>query len=451
MHTKMSKVPIILGILVSLHSTSIAQTTVSGLSYTTQPTIVAVDEYGNIDLDYNQSITLSSDGLGVLGGTLTQTALEGVVNYTDINYRATADNELYYLTAKGSNLTEVNSTLILSDVVATKLIFTNQATPSTLTVGVVHDFENDPVVKAVDNEGLVDINFTEMISLSENGTGTATFTNNNVLAIEGVATFTGLTFNYDTTATIQLVANDQDDINLDFAMVLSDDLIIEPKTTSIVVPVDQTETTVEFDESVNVSFDEVNGVKQAVLTVNDRVLNIAVSSSGTMSGSVVSEDNAGNSVNSSIEVNNPKSNTTVDAEGNMQIVVSNENTSTVKVTVKSDGSLKHEVETERGVTVSLSSIAGADVKIDTEGNIATTSEVEKNGFIYKAVVTTNINGETSTKFIKVDIATNEQSDLSNTLKEGANFALGNEANVLEIDDLIYIEVVATLDNALEIE
>ena len=445
-----SKIPILLGVLVSLQSFSMAQTT-SGQRYERQPVVTATDEYGNIDKDYEGSVTLSSEGAGVLGGTLTQVASEGNVTYSDINYSATADNEFYNLIAKDGNLSDANASSILSDVVATKLTFTTQATPSSLHVGIEHDFTTDPVVKAVDEQGLVDVNFTESISLSQNGVGNATFKNNSIEAISGVATFTGLSFNYDTTATIQLVANDQDDVGVDFAEVLSNDLSITVKATSIVVPVDETQTTARFDDSVEVDLDETDGVKTAVVKVDDRVINISVEASGVMSGSVSSQESNGNSVNSSLEVANPKSDTTVDAQGNMQTTVETENSSTVKVTMNSDGSVKHEVQTASGLTVAVSAIAGADVEVDTQGNITTTSEVEKDGFIYKAVVSTNTNGETSTKFVKIDVATNEQTDLSNTLKEGENFGLGNEANVLEIDDLIYIEVVTPLDEPLIIE
>ena len=445
-----SKIPILLGVLVSLQSLSMAQTT-SGLRYETQPVVMATDEYGNIDKDYVGSVTLSTEGAGVLGGTLTQVASEGNVTYSDIHYSATADNEAYTIIAKDGSLSEANSSSILSDVVATKLTFSTQATPSSLHVGIEHDFTIDPVVKAVDEQGLVDVNFTEIISLNHNGNGIGSFNNNSVTAEQGVALFKDLTFNYDTTATIQLVANDEDDMGLDFEEVLGADLSISIKTTSIVVPVGETQTTAQFDDSVEVELDETDGVKTAVVTVENRVINIAVEESGVMSGTVVSQDSEGNSVRSSLEVSNPKSDTTVDAQGNMETIIETENSSSVKVTINSDGSVRHEVQTSTGLTVAVSAIAGADVKVDEQGNISTTSEVEKDGFVYRAVVTTNTTGETSTKFVKVDLVTNEQTDLSNTLEEGENFALGNEASVLEIDDVIYIEVIAPLTDPLIIE
>lgn len=443
MHTKTSKIPILLGVLVSLHSIAVAKT-ISGLRYETQPIVMATDEYGNIDKDYQGSVTLSTEGVGVLGGTLTQVANEGNVTYSDINYSATADNESYRLIAKDGNLTDANSSTILSDVVATKLIFSTQASPSKLYVGIGQDFTTDPVVKAINEQGLVDVNFTESISLSHNGEGIGTFKNNSVEAVAGVATFASLTFNYDTTATIQLVANDQDDVGSDFKSVLSGDITIKP--TSIVVPVDNTQTTAQFDETTDIELDETDGVKSAVVKVKDSVINVAVQPSGAMSGTVASQDSKGNSISASLEVANPKSDTTVDASGNMQTTIETENSSTVKVTINSDGSVKHEVQTSSGLSVAVSAIAGADVKVDKTGNITTTSEVQKDGFTYRTVVTTDTRGQTNTKFVKIDLATNEETDLSNTLKEGEKFGVGNEAKVLEIDDVIYIKVSTSLDN-----
>jgi hypothetical protein len=64
------------------------------------------------------------------------------------------------------------------------------------------------------------------------------------------------------------------------------------------------------------------------------------------------------------------------------------------------------------------------------------------------VVTTNTKGETSTKFIRTNIATGEVEDLSNTLKDGVSFESGNNPEVIQIDDLIYIKVSTSLNNGV---
>jgi surface protein len=224
---------------------------------------------------------------------------------------------------------------------------------------------------------------------------------------------------------------------------------------NIVVPVQEGDvkwdTTAKFDDTIEVEMNEAEGVKTATLTVDEQNIKLALANNGTMQGSVTSKDNNGNEVTSSMAVLATRSATTVDAQGSVQTVIETENNATVKVTIGKDGTVKHEIQTAQGLTVAISAIAGSDVEVDAKGNIATTSTVEKDGFIYKAVVTTDTEGQTNTKFVKINVATNEQIDLSHTLKEEENFALGNETNVFEMDNMIYIEITASLNEALEIE
>ena len=67
------------------------------------------------------------------------------------------------------------------------------------------DFTTDPVVTAKDANDIIDTDFIETVSLTENdGIGTGTFTNEAVIAVAGVATFTGLTLNHNNNGTFQL-------------------------------------------------------------------------------------------------------------------------------------------------------------------------------------------------------------------------------------------------------
>lgn len=352
MPIQLSKIPILLGVMVSLHTTLIAKTT-SGLRYATQPVVTATDQYGNIDMDYMNRVTLSSNGSGALGGTLTQPAIKGVVHYKDINYTSNEDNESYTLTASDGNLTHAISTSILSEMVATEVPIT------------------------------------------------------------------------------------------------------PPTSHNIIVPVkegeQQWDTTAKFDDTIEVAMDETDGIKTATFTIDEQTIKIAVANSGTMQGSVAFSDKNGNPVTSSMQILATRSETTVDTQGNIETTVQTANNSTVKMTISKDRTVKHEVQTAQGLTVAISAIAGSDVEINANGDITTTSTVEKDGFIYKAVVSTNTQGETSTKFVKINIATNEQINLSHTLKEGGSFALGNESDVFEMNNMIYIKIIAPLNEALEIE
>ena len=74
------------------------------------------------------------------------------------------------------------------DVIAQKLVFTRK--PAGTFSGTA--LNTQPIVSAVDDNGLVDLDFTDTVSVSTNGSGT--LLHNRVIAIDGVATFTNLTY-----------------------------------------------------------------------------------------------------------------------------------------------------------------------------------------------------------------------------------------------------------------
>lgn len=238
------------------------------------------------------------------------------------------------------------------------------------------------------------------------------------------------------------------------ALTSTEEEIEEESNNDIVVPVTedeaQWETTVIIDDGIETTIDETEESTSAIITLSERTLHISVASGGAMEGTIESKDTDGNPITSTIKVAATQSETTVDAEGTMETVIETEDNATVTITVSKDGTVKHQVQTAEGKTVALSTIAGADVEVDTQGNITTTSEVEKEGYIYRAVVTTDTAGETTTKFVKIDVATHEETNLSYTLKAGDQFGLGDAVNVFEQDGIVYIEIVS-LDEILEIE
>ncbi|QZY54101.1 DUF4347 domain-containing protein [Crassaminicella profunda] len=204
----------------------------SGIKLDNQPEVKAVDAFNNIDKDFTEIITLTENGAGSLGGDIDVAAIDGIAKFTDIVYYATTDNEIFKVTANdedsvGSDLNTVDSFNVTSDVVATKLIFDTQPSPTNIMIGQVHDFTTDPVVKAVDEEEIVDTGFRETVTISENGTGNAVFTNNEVSAVNGVATFTGLTIKHDKEETIKLIANDEDSSGTNLKIGNSADIVVK--------------------------------------------------------------------------------------------------------------------------------------------------------------------------------------------------------------------------------
>ena len=105
---------------------------------------------------------------------------------------------------RGSRVVANDSLRATIDVIAQKLVFTRK--PAGTFSGTA--LNTQPIVSAVDENGLVDLDFTDTVSVSTNGSGT--LLHNRVIAIDGVATFTNLTYS---TATddeqILLFANDE--------------------------------------------------------------------------------------------------------------------------------------------------------------------------------------------------------------------------------------------------
>jgi len=197
---------------------------VSGVVLTTQPVITAQDAFGNTDINFTETITLTEASAGILTGN-TQTAVAGVATFTALNYTATADQQSFTLTANdqdivGSDLSTVNASSVTSDVVATQLSFDTQPTPTTILNGVSTNFTTVPVVSAQDSNGLVDTGYSTAITLAEiNGAGSATLNGTGdtdgsgatvtITPSSGIANFTGMAINYSVSGSIDETFNIQ--------------------------------------------------------------------------------------------------------------------------------------------------------------------------------------------------------------------------------------------------
>ncbi len=181
---------------------------VSGQALTTQPVVVALDGGGLVDLDFVETVTLTTGAPGSLTGQ-SVSAMSGVAAFVNLTYRAVADGETLSLTADDvaggveGDLPAVTSVGVPSDVVATQLVFAVQ--PAGSMSGQV--LTTQPVVVAQDGDGVVDVNFAETVALTTGGAGV--LLNFIKAAVSGVATFTDLT--YTATAdgeTFNLTADD---------------------------------------------------------------------------------------------------------------------------------------------------------------------------------------------------------------------------------------------------
>ncbi|MGL4980232.1 MAG: hypothetical protein ACRC5U_11705, partial [Plesiomonas sp.] len=96
-----------------IYSQSPSTSVVSGINFTTQPVLIAVDDRGNIDTDFNGSVTLSENGSGSLTGTTTMTASNGTATFSGVKYTSASDGDAnFVLTATSASLASTTSASI---------------------------------------------------------------------------------------------------------------------------------------------------------------------------------------------------------------------------------------------------------------------------------------------------------------------------------------------------
>ncbi len=207
---------------------------------------------------------------------------------------------------------------------------------------------------------------------------------------------------------------------------------------------ERTNTSISFNPALSVS---ATSDTEATIRVNDISIEASVSPTGVATTSV----DEGNGIKSSLENRIRGSQTSIDSDGNVKSVLSVDSDTQLETTLSSDGTITHSTTAKGATTEVHSSVKGATVVVDEQGNTELRAQVEKNGFIYKAVITVSIDGEAKTKFVKVNIATNEETDISSTLNEDSSFERGNRAEVVELNDLVYIKVTTPINGVVTIK
>ncbi|MFK2823126.1 immunoglobulin-like domain-containing protein [Arcobacter sp. YIC-80] len=187
------------------------------------------------------------------------------------------------------------------------------------------------------------------------------------------------------------------------------------------------------------------GSIKSIVEVAQKIVNVYLNTDGTTKSTLQTSTGL-----ASLENKNVGSTTNVEDDGD---IVSSNSDDTIRLKLNNDGSVTHEVvnNTVSKTSTATSSVEGSSVKSDKDGNVETTSEVKKDGFIYKAVVTTNKEGQTMTKFVRVDLSSGEQNNVDNTVSPNTPFEVGSEVEISEIDGSLYIKTTTPLDGSLEIE
>ena len=167
---------------------------------------VAVENsLGELDTDFNGNVTIalgSNPGNGILGGTLTVQAVHGVASFSGLTMNSVGSG--YTLQAAATGLTPTTTSALNVTAVgkATQLVIATQP-PSTMTANNAFGMSVD----AQDSFGAIDSTFSGTVTLSidSNSSGGTLLGTLTTTAVNGVATFSGLTLSqvgsYSLTAT----------------------------------------------------------------------------------------------------------------------------------------------------------------------------------------------------------------------------------------------------------
>jgi parallel beta-helix repeat protein len=158
-----------------------------------QPVVSALDANGDVATSYTGTVTLAlgnNPGSGVLSGTVTISAVNGVASFSGLSVSAPGVG--YTLVATGEGLTPATSEpfTVTAELVATQLVFSTQ--PGGAAAGA--PLNPQPVVSVLDQNGALVTSYNGPVTLSlGNNPGGATLNGfTTVNAFNGVATFSNV-------------------------------------------------------------------------------------------------------------------------------------------------------------------------------------------------------------------------------------------------------------------
>ncbi|MEC7227910.1 MAG: hypothetical protein VXW00_13640, partial [Candidatus Latescibacterota bacterium] len=142
----------------------------SGRTFATQPILEARDAYENVDVEASGTATLSvGSGNVTLSGTATAGWTSGRAVFTDLAISTNSDGASFTLSATSAGLTGTQSNALVADIVATRMLFSTQPAHSGVANGDILSgvvFQVQPILQAQDDDGKVDIHFTDTVTLT---------------------------------------------------------------------------------------------------------------------------------------------------------------------------------------------------------------------------------------------------------------------------------------------
>jgi len=208
------------------------------------------------------------------------------------------------------------------------------------------------------------------------------------------------------------------------------------------------ETRVEFDESLDVTINEGEKSVDATFMLNEYKVFIALDKAyATVKIIMSNTHNKANSANSFV-VNVDGSQTHIDKMGNIVMTTSIDSHSTILSTLGIDGVIEHSVE-YYAQTTKATFVVDANSTIDENGTLKSIALYRKGDISYEAVIVTDKEGKSKTKFIKKVHGQERRS--YPTLRQDIYFALGSVFRVLVLNDTLQIKSKTFLRSDLVIE
>jgi hypothetical protein len=190
------------------------------------------DAFGNaITSDSVHTVTVARGNHGtasVQGSNLTLTLVNGVATFSGLSYNVAETMNLSF-TTNAAAFTATSNDIVVSRAAASQLVITQQ--PSAMaTVGVT--FATQPTVKEEDAFGnIITSDSTHMVTVARGNHGTASVQGSNltVTLANGVATFSGLSYNVTETMNLSFTTN------AGGFTATSNDIVVSPKTVTTTI------------------------------------------------------------------------------------------------------------------------------------------------------------------------------------------------------------------------
>jgi surface protein len=208
--------------------------------------------------------------------------------------------------------------------------------------------------------------------------------------------------------------------------------------------------TASSELEVDTEYDNDGNIVTTATTTNSNNDNVVIEVVAKASGDIKATHSLTvNSSKTQAESELPNTTTLIKENGSVETTAPiSSNGATIRVIANPDGTATHTVELPNSVpTTATSLIAGAQTYIRENGEfnepeIETSINIEDpndTNYTIRAIVVTNSNGESITRFVRVE-NDGTQSDIQNTIQNGTKFEAGNEVTIDEEDGKLKLDI-----------